>query len=114
MRPPSEQGAAEARRHVAAYSRELLDEASRIATRRGADEASTDHVAEAAAHLYASGASRLNTALSTGGGVTLGAASSALVTFLLTEPVNQLGVGVATTVTVLGAIATTAGTLRRA
>ena len=57
--------------HVADFAQELLAEASRIAGRRAADEASPDHVGEAAAHLYATGASRTGTALTAGGGMAL-------------------------------------------
>lgn len=112
MRVPSAQGQAEAERCVAAFAGELLQEASRVAGRHAAETASADHVAEAAAHLYSSGASRTNQVMATGGGILFGAASSALVTFLLSQPINAIGVGISTVASLLGVVAATAGVVR--
>ncbi len=110
---PSKVGQAEAERQVDAFARELVEESARIASRLGADSASADHVAQAAAHLYTSGASRTSQQLGTLGGIIFGAASGALISVVLEPNVNALAVGVSSVFLCVGAGMTTAGLVRR-
>lgn len=111
-RAPSEQGLEAAERHVDLFVRALMNDASRIAGRRGADEASATHIDLAAAHLYSTGASRTNQALSVVGSLIAGVAGSALVSILLSEPVNALGVGLSVLVLLASSVVTAVGLLR--
>jgi len=113
MRTPSPKGKEEAERQVNEFIRELLNESARIARHRAADEASPEHIAEAAAHIYAGSAGRLTQVLSTVGGIITGAASAALVTFITIQPINQWGVIVSTGSTIVGAIMATVGLVWR-
>lgn len=113
MIPPSSRGELEARRQVALFVRELLDEASRVAKRNASEEASAEHVERASNHLFASGASRANQGLSSVGGVIAGFGLSSLVTFLTVHPVNVLGSSVSAAGSILGAVLMTVGLVRR-
>lgn len=99
---PSALATIEAERQVSFFVKELLMESSRIATRNSSDEASVQHVALAATHLYRSGASRTNQRLSSVGGLIIGAASSLLITFLYLSPVNVAGVAGSAAALVVG------------
>ena len=111
--PASQDGLTTAAQLASEFSSELLDEAGRIAKRVGAQEASPAHVRAAAAHLYQSGRSLNAQVLSTAGGVIAGGASSAMFSYLVADKPNISAIAVSAVVTLIGAVATTAGLMRR-
>lgn len=112
--PPSEpEGREEAERQVQQFVDELLAEAARIARRRDADEASSTHVRNAAANLYAGSGGRIAAGMSSLGGLVAGAGSSAMVSFLLAEKIDPLAVGISGGALAIGVGLLVAGILRR-
>ena len=107
--PLSADGLEEATSQVNQFADELALEASRVASRNEAEQASAAHVRRAANHLYSSGSSRRAQAFSSVGGVLAGAAGSALVTFLVQHPPEVAGVGASAALLAAGVAALSVG-----
>lgn len=109
----SQKGFEKAKQVVDVFASDLLDEAGRIAKRFDAEEASAEHVRSAAEHLYRSGGNWRSQVLSTAGGVITGLAGSAMFSYLVAESPNTSAIAISAVTTVLAAIATTVGLMRR-
>ena len=111
--PMSKEGLDLAADEVIRFTSELAAEASRVAARNDAEQASAAHVRRAARHLYSSGSSRAAQALNSVGGLLAGAAASTLVTFLLVRPVHAVGSVISVGALVAGAVMLTMGLTRK-
>lgn len=95
------------------FSAELLTEAGRIAKRYGAEQASPDHVRAAAEHLYRSGASHVQQAIGSAGGLVAGISGGVFFNFLQAAEPSKLGLGLSAAVTVIGASGVVVSFIRR-
>lgn len=107
--PPTDHALKEAIEIVNEFSRELLDEAGRIAARSGAEQSHPEHMREAAQHLYRGYSTRKQQALLAAGGVIAGIGGGAVVSFLQDSTPNTAYIGASTIVMVVGVIMTTLG-----
>lgn len=111
--PLSASGLQEAQAQVRRFADDLLGEASAVARRSEAEEASRSHVRLAATHLYASGRSHRGQILLSLGGLVAGGAASALATLVATRPLHLAGLVVSVGVLVAGSVMLTLGAASR-
>jgi hypothetical protein len=113
MVEPSRLGYQEAQRQIERFVDELLDEASRVAKRRSAEEASPEHIRMAAEHLFTHSSGRLNNVLMVTGSALFGAAASLFASVVLVTPISAEHVTVSVVLMIIGVVLGVIGMARK-